>query len=332
MKILFLKHAPDNREPWVSDALAAIDGRHEVIEFNESGSIPAQFRGIDVVIDQGGVHGTRAMADECSGLKLWQILGTGFDKLDLAYWELKGIAVANTPGQYSAVALAECALMYMIMLARRWHVTQANMRRGQFYNTFGAELLDRRLLLFGFGASARELAIRARAFGMKISGIDIIDIDGAMRREYGLESAGTPDDLDRMLRQCDFLSLHLHLNEDTRRIIDRRRLGLMKPDAFLINVARGALVDEGALHEALAGGRLAGAGLDVFASEPMDPDNPLLKLPNVVATPHISGATYGTSRRRAACVAENIERIAAGLEPLYRVDKFAAQPILSPRP
>ena len=97
----------------------------------------------------------------------------------------------------------------------------------------------------------------------------------------------------------------------------------MKPGACLINVARGALVDEEALYEALMEGRLAGAGLDVFAKEPMDPDNPLLKLPNVVATPHTAGVTYGTSKRRAACVAENVERLAAGLPPLYRVDKAA---------
>jgi D-3-phosphoglycerate dehydrogenase / 2-oxoglutarate reductase len=208
-------------------------------------------------------------------------------------------------------------------------VTQTHMRRGQFYNTFGSELLDRRLLLLGFGASARELAVRARPFGMRISAIDIYDIGEKTRREFGLEAFGRPEDLDRMLPECDFLSLHLHLNASTRGIIDRRRLQLLNSEAHLINVARGALVDEAALYDALASGKLAGAGLDVFASEPMDPNSPLLDLPNVVATPHISGSTYGTSRRRALCVAENIERIAMGLEPLYRVDRPALQPALA---
>ena len=95
----------------------------------------------------------------------------------------------------------------------------------------------------------------------------------------------------------------------------------MKSSACLINVARGALVDEEALYAALRDGQLAGAGLDVFRSEPADPNRPILQLPNVVATPHIAGATDGTSRRRAACAAENVDRIAAGLEPLYRIDQ-----------
>jgi phosphoglycerate dehydrogenase-like enzyme len=326
MKILFLKHPPENRDPWARDLIEAIGGRYEVIEFDENAPLAPQFRGIDVVIDQGGTHGTRAMADECGSLKLWQILGTGFEKLDLEYWEQKGIPVANTPGQFSAVALAECALMFMIMLSRRWHLTQEKLEQGQFYNTFGSELIDRHLLLFGFGASARELARRARPFGMKISAIDILDIPNAVRSDFGLESVGKPEDLDRMLGECDFLSLHLHLNAGTRQIIDKRRLALLKPEAFLINVARGALVDEEALHQALTNGRLAGAGLDVFAGEPMDPHHPMLKLPNIVATPHISGSTFGTSKRRAACVAENLDRLAKGLEPLYRVDNPRPQP------
>src|SRR5215813_6376294 len=107
MRILFLKHPPEKRDPWVRDVLDAIDPRHEVIEFDHQGSIPEQFRGIDIVIDQGGRHGTHAMADECADLKLWQVLGTGFDKMDLPYWENLGVPVANTPGQFSGIALAE---------------------------------------------------------------------------------------------------------------------------------------------------------------------------------------------------------------------------------
>ena len=93
----------------------------------------------------------------------------------------------------------------------------------------------------------------------------------------------------------------------------------MKPTAMLINVARGEIVDQDALEEALRSGRLAGVGLDVFATEPLEPDSPLLRLDNVIATPHVAGMTYGTSRRRAAACAENIRRISAGLDPLYRV-------------
>jgi len=331
MKILFLKHPMENRDPWAQDVLDAIGTRHNVITFDESAPVGPQFRDIDVVIDQGGCHSTREMADYCGSLKLWQILGTGFEKLDVKHWERKGIPVSNTPGQFSSVALAECALMFMIMLARRWHETQRRLRKGIFYNTFGAELLGKRLLLIGFGSSARELALRAKPFGVRILAIDIAPISEEVQVEFGLDEAGKPADLDRMLTDCDFASLHLHLNEETRELIDRRRLALLKPEAFLINVARGALVDEEALSDALAAGRLAGAGLDVFADEPGSPDHPLLAFPNVVATPHISGSTYGTSKRRAECVAENIDRVARGLEPLYLVNRPVSQSVLTYR-
>jgi len=119
---------------------------------------------------------------------------------------------------------------------------------------------------------------------------------------------------------ADFLSVHLHLTDATRHIIDGRRIGLMKPDACIINVARGALVDEEAMYDALLNGRLGGAGLDVFSNEPTDPSLPVYQLPNVVVTPHVSGGTDLTLRLRAEAVAENVDRIAQGLEPLSRVD------------
>jgi len=138
-------------------------------------------------------------------------------------------------------------------------------------------------------------------------------------REYGLSFAGQPDELDRVIAESDILSLHLHLNPETRGLIDARRLALMKPSAFLINVARGALVDEPALVAALLAGRLGGAGVDVYSQEPPDLASPLFHLPNVIATPHIAGMTDGTSRKRARCAADNVDRLAAGLEPLYLV-------------
>jgi phosphoglycerate dehydrogenase-like enzyme len=264
--------------------------------------------------------GTRAMADVAGAVKIWQILGTGFDHFDLNYWRRKGIPVANCPGEFSAVPLAECALMFMLLLSRHWQQTQDNLHRRVLYLPFGNELDGRSLCLVGFGASARELARRAGAFGMRISAIDIREVSTNERQEFGLYYVGKPADLDSVLAESDFVSLHLHLNEQTRHVIDDRRLRLMKPTAYLINVARGALVEERALIEALSERRIAGAGLDVFSQEPPASDHPLLKLPNVVATPHVSGATYGTSWRRADCAARNLDRVANGLNPLYRID------------
>ncbi len=320
LRVLFLPHPAHLREPWLSDLRQALGARHDFSLWDGQRPLAPQFASIDVVVDQGGAHGARAMADVSASVKLWQILGTGFEKFDLEYWRRKNIPVANTPGQFSADALGECAMMFMLMLARRWHETQVNLRESRFYAPMGRELGGARLLLIGFGASAQALAARARAFGMHISAVDVREISDGERREFALEAVGKPADIDRLLTECDYVSLHLHLNPETRHILDARRLGLLKPTACLINVARGALVDQAALYRNLSEGRLAGAGLDVFEAEPVNPADPLFKLPNVVATPHISGMTDGTSRRRARCAADNIDRVALGLEPLHRVD------------
>jgi phosphoglycerate dehydrogenase-like enzyme len=308
------------KDPWQGDIVAALGSRHELIIYDQDAPLTSQFEGVEVVIDFGGSMGTREMADVASSVKLWQILGTGIDHFDLEYWRRKDIPVANCPGEYTGIPLAESAMMFMLMLARRWYESQNNLRQGILYVPLGSELVNKCVGLVGFGASARELARRAKAFSMRISAVDIRHISEEEQREFGLEFVGKPSDLDRVIQESDYLSLHLHLNDETRHIIDARRLKLMKPTAYLINVARGALVDEQALYSALAEGRLAGAGMDVFSTEPMDPDHPLLKLPNVVAAPHIAGATDGTSHRRAAFAAKNIDRIADGLEPLHRID------------
>jgi phosphoglycerate dehydrogenase-like enzyme len=306
--------------PWFDDIAAAISHSHELRLLDAGKPILPQFQGVDVVIDMGGSAGTREMADiAAGGVRLWQVLGTGLDHFDLEYWAAKGIPVANCPGPFSAVALAECAMMLMLMLARRFPVAARNLRAGTFYRPVGMELAGLYLGIIGFGASGQELARRALAFGMRSMAIDIRSIGDAEIRDYGLEFVGGPDDLDRVVSGCDILSLHLHLSQETHHIIDRRRLGLMKPTSFLINVARGPLVDEAALTEALVAGRIGGAGLDVFGQEPPDLASPLFTLPSVVATPHISGSTDGTSRKRAAAAARNVDRVSEGLDPLYRV-------------
>jgi phosphoglycerate dehydrogenase-like enzyme len=134
-----------------------------------------------------------------------------------------------------------------------------------------------------------------------------------------IESFGETRHLDDVLTEADYVSLHVPLTPRTRHMIDRRALALMKPTAVLINVARGEIVDEVPLTEALQNRRIAGAGLDVFAVEPVDPAHPLLRLENVIATPHVAGVTSGTSRRRGQALADNVDRVANGLPPLYLV-------------
>jgi D-3-phosphoglycerate dehydrogenase / 2-oxoglutarate reductase len=317
VKVLFLPTRTELKEPWEGDVIQAVGPRHDLTIYDYDAPMAPQFEGVEMVIDFSGHLVSRAMADAASSVKLWHLLVTGFDHFDLKYWQMKNIPVANCPGAFAGLAMAEGAIMFMLMLSRQWHESQASFTRGDFYQPLGFELENRVLLQVGFGATARPLARMARQFSMRVHAVDVRDISADERQEFGLELVGKPQDLDALIPKCDFLSLHLQLNDETRHTMDARRLALMKPTAFLVNLARGALVDERALYLALAQHRIAGAGLDVFSTEPLDPDDPLLKLKNVVATPHNSSVTDGTSRRRAACVAENVDRIANGLPPLY---------------
>jgi len=319
LRVLFLP-AHGLFKPWGEDVIAALGGRHDVRVFDSQQPLVPQFEGVQVVIDHGGSVGTREMLNAATSARLWQILGTGLDHFDMDYWRSKKMPVANCPGPFSAAALAECAMMFILMLARQYPLAQARLQAGHYYEPLGRELEGLKLGLIGFGASAQALARRALPFGLKLSAIDIRDIGPDEARDYDLHFTGKPADMDRVIAESDFLSLHLHLNPETRGLIGARRFTLMKPTACLINVARGALVDEAELVNALTAGRLGGAGLDVYGQEPPDLNSPLFHLPNVVATPHIAGMTDGTSRRRARCAADNVDRIAAGLEPLYRVD------------
>ena len=322
LNVLFLPHPvkPSMFNPWGTDVVKAVQDRHNIQILDYDQPLAPQFKGIDAVIDHGGSAGTREMVDAATDARLWQILGTGFDHFDLEYWKTKGIPIANCPGQFSAVALAECAMMFILMLTRQYPVARAVLDKGELYEPMALELEGVKLGLIGFGASGIELARRAKPFGMEISAIDIREVSAAEREEFGVSFVGTPDDLKKVVAESDILSLHLHLNSETHHIIDARMLGLMKPTAHIINVARGALIDEEALTQALLDGTIGGAGIDAYSQEPPDLTSPFFGLSNVIATPHTAGVTDGTSRKRAQCAADNVDRIAAGLEPLYRID------------
>jgi phosphoglycerate dehydrogenase-like enzyme len=305
---------------WKESIVSAVGARHDLRVYDETKPLAPQFKGAEVVLDTGGSVGTHAMMDAATDTKLWQVLGTGLDHVDVEYMKAKGFIVCNCPGQFSSIALAECAMTYILMLSRRFKEALANFESSAMYRPIAGELGGKVLGIFGFGASGEALARRAKPFGMRIYGFDVREIEGNVLNEIKPDFMGGPEDLDGKLPEMDFLSLHLHLTAETRHIIDARRLGLMKKTACIINVARGALVDEDAMHKALLDGALGGAGLDVFAAEPADPNLPVYKLPNVVATPHVAGTTYETARKRAGVAAENVDRISKGLEPLYRVD------------
>lgn len=319
MKVLFIGFA-DVVHPWYDDFLEAIAGKHSVELYDPQSPMAPQFLNAEVVVDQGG-WGTHEMIDTAiaSGVKLWQVIGTGLNHLDVKYLLEKGVPLANTPGIFSGIALAEHALFLMLCLAKNVDESRKNIRAGIFYHPMNEELEGKTLGLVGFGGSARELARRAGGMRMRILAVDALEISKAVQEEYHLDFVGSPAHLEKLLRESDFVSIHAPLTSKTHHLINRHSFALMKPSAILINVARGEIVDEAALLEALQSGRIRGAGIDVYTKEPPDLDNPFLHMANVIATPHVAGMTRGTSQRRGNAAAENVFRVADGLPPLYQV-------------
>jgi glyoxylate reductase len=320
MKVFFLGTS-NLLHPWYDDVLEVAAGRWPIPLFDRSQPIAPQFEGLDVVIDQGGNHGTHELIDAASkaGVKLWQVLGTGLDHTDVAYILKKRIPLANTPGQFSSIALAEHSLFLMLLFAKKFSDSQRSVRNQVLCEPMNEELHGKTLGLLGFGASGRELALRAKVFGMRIMAIDVTEIPRSVQKQHGLTLCGKSGELPRLLAESDYLSVHVPLNTATRHMLGEAELSAMKPSAVIINLARGEIIDGVALVEALQTGRIRGAGLDVFPKEPVDPEHPLLRLPNVVATPHVAGVTFGTSYRRAQAVIANLERVAQGLPLLYQV-------------
>ena len=321
LRVLYLNYGDPAFATIPDDALVeAFSGSpHELIFFDHQADLEPQFENIDVVIDLGGSIGTRRMLHAATSARLWQVLGYGLDHFELDYWGSQGMVTAHCPGPASAVALAEFAMMQMLMLARRYPEARASAEAQRWYSPFGMELEDRVLGLVGFGASARALANRALAFGMRLMAIEKQPVSSEDIESFRLEFVAGPERLDEMLPHLDFVSMHLPLNDETHHILSADRLRLLPTSAYVINVARGALVDEAAMSDALVSGRLAGAGLDVTSEEPLPLTSPLYGLKNVILTPHVSGGTDGTYRRRAELAVENCDRISRGQEPLFRV-------------
>jgi phosphoglycerate dehydrogenase-like enzyme len=275
-----------------------------------------QFDGIEVVVDMGGNAGKEKIdLAAAAGVRHFQVQTNGLDHVEVEHILGKGITLSHCPGYLSADALAQNAMMFILMLAAQYKQAVGNFQGGTFYNPEGIRLDGKKLAIIGYGASGLQLALRAKPFGIKVSAIDVRMIPTEVLDQVPLDFLGSPEDMDEVIAECDILSVHLHLHAGTRHIIDRRRIGLLKPTAWVINVARGALIDEQALYNALLAGNIGGAGLDVFEQEPPNRKHPVFSLPNVYATPHTAGGTESTTENRARFAADNLDRIARGEEP-----------------
>lgn len=296
--------------------LAAVSERHDTRAFDEALPAAPQFEGIEVVVDMGG-NASKEKIDlaAAAGVRHFQVQTNGLDHVEVEHVLDRGITLSHCPGHLSAEALAQSAMMFILLLAGRYKTAAENFHGGAYYDPEGLRLDGKKLAIVGYGASGLQLALRAHPFGIRISAIDVRMIPTEVLDQVPLEFLGSPEDLDDVIAECDILSVHLHLHRGTRHVIDRRRIGLLKPTAWVINVARGALIDEQALYAALLAGNLGGAGLDVFEQEPPDSTHPVFALPNVYATPHTAGGTESTTDNRARFAADNLDRIARGEEP-----------------
>lgn len=254
---------------------------------------------------------SREVMQAAPRLRFIQKIGVGLNTIDLAEARRRGIRVANMPGTNSQ-AVCEMALMLMLTVLRKTLAFDAATRSGRGWTLpLGStddvtEISGKTVGLLGYGQVARRLAPVLRALGARVIAHDVI------APADGQAEAVT---LDTLLTQSDILSLHVPLTDDTQRILDAPTLARMKRGVVIINTARGALIDEFALRDALLSGQVRGAGLDVFGSEPVPSDHPLLTLPNVVLMPHLSWLTAETLERSFGVAADNIVRLRDG-QPL----------------
>lgn len=239
--------------------------------------------------------------------------GVGVDNVDLDAASARRIFVANLP-DYGAEEVSDHAFALYLAVSRRIVSRDRQVRQGQWdigqaepvYSARG-----RTLGLVGFGRIARRVLEKFRALGFAEAVVADPFLDARTAAQHGVEVV----ELDALCRQSDAISLHVPLTESTRNLIDARRIGLMKPTAVLINTARGGLIDESALAEALHDGRIFGAGLDVFAAEPLPPDSPLLDCPNLVVTDHMAWYSESSVEELQRKAAEEAVRVLRGELP-----------------
>jgi (S)-sulfolactate dehydrogenase len=243
-----------------------------------------------------------------AGMRLEAIgrLGVGLDNIDVEACKTRGIALLPATGA-NDVSVAEWVIAATLILIRGAFASTAEVLAGKWprERLIGGEIFGRTLGLIGFGSIARETASRARALGMRIIATDpFVGADAPAWTKHDVERV----DLNTLLARADAVSLHVPLNAETRNLIDAARLQQMQPGAILLNAARGGVVDEAALAEALKAGRLKGAALDVFAEEPLRAGSPLVDAPNLLVTPHIAGVTEESNVRVSAVTARNVRR------------------------
>jgi D-3-phosphoglycerate dehydrogenase len=302
--------------------LALLRGRPgltvEQIEDATEPAVSAAARGADAILIRTSRLSAAAI-EAAPHLKIVSRHGVGYDNVDLAALNARRIPLAVV-GSVNAVSVAEHTFFLLLATVKRGFAYDRATRQGpwEFRNSLESrELAGKTLVVVGYGRIGREVATRALAFGMRVVAYDpYVD---RLPPGSPVELVG---DLDAALPEADAVSLHVPLTAETRLLFDRVRLARLKPSAVLLCTARGGLIDEAALAEALARGRLAAAGLDVFAEEPPPQGHPLFALPNVVLSPHAASLTLECAARMSAVSAQNcLDGLDGRLDPAFVVNR-----------
>jgi len=304
----------------IEDMIARILGPEFVVEeFDPARSLVQQVDKAHVLLVRS-LPVTREVIDAAPRLRLIQRPGVHLEAVDVGYASARGIPVCNVPATltHGGSDVAEHVIFLALALAKKYREALASLDARRIGVPSTHVLRGKVFGLVGLGRTGSAVVGMARGFGMRVWAVKRTVSDG-MREAMGLEWLKTSDHLPELLRQSDFVSLHVPLNKETEGMIGPAEIALMKPSAFLINVARARVVDRAALLAALGAQRLAGAGLDVYWNEPIDPNDSLLALPNVIATPHIANMTLETIETIARVSADNIRRVQAGLPPMHQI-------------
>lgn len=280
----------------IDDGFEVVDKHYEEEELKEN------IRDFDVMIVRSATKVRKPIIDAAKGGKLKLVIrgGVGVDNIDVDYARKNGIEVKNTPNASSA-SVAELTIGHLFALTRYIHLANVTMRDGKWEKKKyeGIELFGKTLGLIGFGRIAREVATRAEALGMRVIYTDKLGkVRGYERFEFCT--------IEKLLKKADFVSLHVPFNKEEGAIIGKDQFAIMKDGAYVINCARGGVIDEEALIEALNSGKINGAGLDVFENEPK-PNLELVNHPKVCVTPHIGGSTEEAQERIGEEIVETIE-------------------------
>lgn len=263
---------------------------------------------------------TAEMVEGAKRLKLIQQPSIGYQHIDVEAARRAGIPVSNTTGA-NVVGVAEHTMMFMLCLLKKGLYAHERTREGHWgqMEMFGMgvrELQGKVFGILGMGRIGQEVAARARCFGCSVVYHDPRRLAAERETELNVSYREMGD----LIRESDIVSLHVPLTLQTEKLIGEAELAMMKPGAILLNLARGEVVDEAALAEALASGRLSGAGIDVFSEEPINASNPLLNAPNVMLSPHIAGTTDESRGRMMEMTLANIQRVLKGEKPLNVVN------------